>query len=165
VTRGGKKRKREEQDSSAFSNKRSVKESQIDSVFQKLSELHPEGYSGLQLRLWARMKVNGQHESMDCPARIPLFSGFPPNKAKSNPLNEALTNAATAVVSILKNSHDPSPLGSGLTMSPAKRAHVSGAYLDHLHKLKKLLESGVLSQEEFEEQKSFVLGNLRSLHC
>ena len=42
-------------------------------------------------------------------------------------------------------------------MSPAKRAHVSGQYLDHLEKQKKLYEADILTKEEFEEQKHFTL--------
>jgi len=109
--------------------------------------------------------VNGQHDSLDSPPGIPLFSGVTPNKAaKHDSLSEALTTAATAVVSLLKGTPEPSPRKSD-SMSPAKRAHVSGTYLDHLDKLKRLLESGVLSEEEFAEQKGFVLNNIRSLNC
>lgn len=112
--------------------------------------------------------MNGQHDRMDSPPNILLFSGVTPSKAtNSNSLNEALTSAATAVVKMLKGTPDP-PQQAGSskseTMSPTKRAHVSGAYLDHLDKLKRLLESGVLSQQEFEEQKGFVLDNIRSLN-
>lgn len=104
------------------------------------------------------MKVNGQHDRMDSPPSIPLFSGVSHSRT-TNSLNEALTSAATAVVSMLKGTPEPARTGSD-SMSPAKRAHVSGAYLDHLDKLKRLLESGVLSQEE----KGFVLKNIRSLN-
>jgi len=50
-------------------------------------------------------------------------------------------------------------------MSPAKRAQVSGQYLDHLEKLKQLQESGVLTVEEFEEQKTITLRNILQLNC
>ena len=50
-------------------------------------------------------------------------------------------------------------------MSPAKRARVSGQYLDHLEKLKNLRESGVLSYEEFEVQNPFALKNICQLNC
>lgn len=50
-------------------------------------------------------------------------------------------------------------------MSPAKRARECGQYLDYLEKLKNLRESGVLSCEEFEEQKAFALKNIRQLNC
>ena len=56
------------------------------------------------------------------------------------------------------------PSNSAATMSPAKRAHVSGQYLEHLEKLKNLYESGVLDNEEFKEQKSFALQNIRQLN-
>lgn len=90
--------------------------------------------------------------------------------ARRDSLSEALTTAATTVVSPLKGNPDPSWQASSYSatsseMSPAKRAHVSGAYLDHLDKLKKLLEASVLSQEEFDEQKGYVLKNICSLNC
>ena len=49
-------------------------------------------------------------------------------------------------------------------MSPGKRARVSGQYLEHLEKLKNLHQSGVLSIEEFEEQKKFALDNIRKIN-
>ena len=102
---------------------------------------------------------NGAYRDGDRPG-MGLEAGVTPTKTvKSNSLNEALTSAATAVVSMLKTTPE-SPQQSSSPMSPAKRAHVSGAYLEHLDKLKKLLESGVLSQEEFAEQKKYILGNL-----
>ncbi len=82
---------------------------------------------------------------------IPLFSGVTPNKvARRDPLSEAITTAATAVVGLLKGSPDVNSAtrqASGCSaatsdMSPAKPAHVSGAYLDHLDKLKRLFEAG-----------------------
>ena len=107
MNKAGKKRKRD--DGQDPLSKRADKENRIDMVFQQLKELHGEQFSGPQLRLWARMNVNNQHESLDSPPRIPIFSGVTPTKTvKSNSLNEALTSAATAVVSssrLLLNLH------------------------------------------------------------
>ena len=84
-------------------------------------------------------------------------------------MTEALTTAATAVVGLLKSSpnsptHSASstPAPNSSALSPAKRAHVSGQYLEQLAKLKNLQELGVLSLEEFNEQKEFAL-NIRKL--
>jgi len=80
-------------------------------------------------------------------------------------LSDALTNAATAVVNLLTSKGSSSPsvtVTAGI--SPSKRAAVSGQYLDQLEKLKKLFESGVLTQEEFDEQKHFALKNIRILN-
>ena len=145
------------------SSKRTHHEEQVDSVTQELCKLHNDRYTGPQLRLWARMKVHGQHDSMSEPPPIPLFTGNVPSKrTRHEPLTEALTSAATAVVGLLTTKNTPS--NSAATMSPAKRAHVSGQYLEHLEKLKNLHESGVLNDEEFKEQKSFALKNIRQLN-
>ena len=166
----GKKRKADDIDDktnedSVVKTKRAAKEERIDSTTQQLREIHGETYSGPQLRLWARMHLNGQHDSLEEPPRIPLFTGSTSSNkgSKRDSLSDALTSAATAVVGIL--THKDGTETTGGKMSPAKRARVSGQYLDHLEKLKHLQESGVLSNEEFEEQKSFALKNIRQLNC
>ena len=59
----------------------------------------------------------------------------------SNPLRDALTNAATAVVNLLISRQSSSPsVTAGI--SPSKQAAVSGQYLDQLEKLIKLLGQG-----------------------
>ena len=58
-------------------------------------------------------------------------------------LKDALTSAATAVVGMIRGIQ-ATPAPGATTLSPSKRAQVSGQYLEHLEKLKKLHESGVL---------------------
>ena len=76
-------------------------------------------------------------------------------------LSEALTSAATAVVGVLKGQPSDNDLPTIDVISCAK---VSGQYLEHLEKLKKLLECGVLSTAEFEEQKEIALTNIKQLN-
>ena len=63
VTKSGKKRKRchSAEEISCSSSKHTNKEDSIDAVILQLQELYKDKYSGPQLRLWARLKVNGQH--------------------------------------------------------------------------------------------------------
>ena len=112
------------------------------------------------------MKINGQHESLDAPPNIPIFTGSTPNPkaTRGDSLSDALTSAATAVVGLLKDSGKGAIAITTPTLSPAKRAHVCGQYLDHLEKLKKLYESDILTKEEFEEQKQFTLRNIRQIN-
>ena len=77
------------------------REEAVDKLAQELRDKHAEQFSGPQLRLWARMKLNGQHNSIDYPPQSPLFNGRI-SKPRRDSLSEALTNAATAVVGILK---------------------------------------------------------------
>jgi len=102
------------------------------------------------------------------PATVPLqISWLRPcsttKGSKRDSLTEALTSAATAVAGIL--THKDCAESTTGKMSPAKRAQVSGQYLDHLEKLKQLQESGVLTVEEFEEQKTITLRNILQLNC
>ena len=154
------KREREEQEDSVPS-KRVSREEKVDTLAQELREKHADQFSGPQLRLWARMKLNGQHNSMDHPPQIPLFTGTI-NKPKRDSLTEALTSAATAVVGILKGTPQSSPAPVG--MSPGKRARILGQHLDHLEKIKSLYESGVLSKSEFQEQKEYALSNIKEIN-
>ena len=155
-----KKRKAEEPED-LISSKRVLREETIDKMTQELREKHDEQFSGPQLRLWASMKLNGQHYSMEHPPQIPLFAGTMTRKPKRESLSDALTNAATAVVGILKGQP---PSTSGNSMSPGKRARVSGQYLEHLEKIKQLHESGVLCKDEFQEQKQYALNNIKGLN-
>jgi len=52
-------------------------------------------------------------------------------------LKDALTSAATAVVRMIRG-NQATPISGATTLSPSKRAQVSGQYLEHLEKLKKL---------------------------
>ena len=80
---------------------------------------------------------------------------------KPENLTDALTSAATAVVNVLNGKI----LCVSTTMTPEKRAHVSGQYLEHLERIKSLHDSGVLSSEEFAEQKRFALDNIRKINA
>ena len=104
------------------------------------------------------MKHNGQHSSLDEPLPYPLFSGGPKKTAKhESALTEALTSCAN-VVGVITGNHMVSAPGS---VSPAR---VSGLYLEQLERLRALKQSGVLTSEEFEEQKAYTLKNIRELN-
>jgi len=172
-TTTGKKRKAEDSEEKAdhtqdgVKSKRAAKEDRIDATTQQLREKQGEMYSGPQFRLWAHMHLSGQHDSLDEPPHIPLFTGSTSTTkgSKRDSLTEAFTSAATAVVGILTHKDCAESTTGKMSRSPAKRAQASGQYLDHLEKLKQLQESGVLTVEEFEEQKTITLKNIRQLNC
>ena len=157
----GKKRKLEDADSNDTTSKRAAREKKLEEIVQTLRDKHGEKFcSGPHFRIWARMYLNGQHSSLDLPPNNPLFSNYGPKAPKKESLADALTSAATAVVGLIRGD---TPTGAA-AMSPGKRARVSGQYLDQLEKLKTLHSSGVLTNEEFEEQKEYALKNIRQLN-
>lgn len=156
----------EELDSSTSKTSKRARESQLEDILFTLREKHgDEVYSGPQLRIWAQMHLNAQHPSLDIPPNIPLFGSKPSSiRPKKDSLSDALTFAATAVVGLLKGGSPSSTKPSSDTMSPGKRAQISGQYLEHLEKLQALKASGVLNDKEFEEQKTYALNNIRHLN-
>ena len=48
-------------------------------------------------------------------------------------------------------------------VSPSSKARLSGQYIKQLKSLQELRESGVLSEEEFKEQKTFALRNIHGV--
>ena len=103
--KSGKKRKSDEAESAeehGNAPKRTARETEIDKITQERREIHGlDKWTLPQYRLWARMKVNGQHDDLDTPPQIPLFTSAVkmPNK-QGDTLSDALTSAATAVVGI-----------------------------------------------------------------
>ena len=133
----GKKRKSEEIEDPP--SKRLSKEETVERLTNELHEKHGDQFSRPQLKLWTRMKLNNQHDNMEHPPQIPLFTGSIVNKPKRESLSEALTSAATAVVGVLKGqSESPIIAPAESSMSPGKRARVSGQYLEHLQVYKSL---------------------------
>ena len=106
---------------------------EIDKTTQELCEIHGlEKWTLPQYRLWARTKVNGQHNP-DAPPQIPLFTNVVKTSSRhGDSLKDALTSAATAVVRMIWGTQ-ATPISGATTLSPSKRAQVSGQYLEHLH--------------------------------
>ena len=49
------------------------------------------------------------------------------------------------------------------SMSPCKVADTRGKYFSQIYELKSFLESGILNNHEYEEQKAIILTSLRKL--
>ena len=129
-----------------------------------------------QLKLWARMIVNKQYDDMEVPPNIPIITGGIKRPARRESLSEALSSAATALTKALAGQTTnlktpprpktpiPTPNDSPSGMSPATKAKITTQYISQLKSLQELREMGVLDDNEFEEQKTFALRNLRKLN-
>ena len=113
--------------------------------------------------------VNKQHDDVDHPPNIPLITGGVKKHARKESLTDAISGAA--FVKALA-SHRASPqkppqhcvAATNTGVSPSSKARLSGQYIEQFKSLQELRESGVLSEEEFEEQKTFALQNIRCLN-
>ncbi len=175
-------RKRKKRDEDKQTSKRDVHESEVDKVFHELRSKHGDDYTGPQYRVWSRMIVNKIHDSLEEPPNIPIITGeIPRGKRKktcsSDSISEALIGAAAAVTKYLatdgSGNQTPSPSTpprkssnriQAVGVSPLSKAKLSDQYITQLQRLQSLLDNNVLTPEEFAEQKTYTLTNLRSLN-
>ena len=115
-------------------NKEDSKEKDFDCVLKQLQKKHKDQYPVPLLRLWARVCVNGLHESLYDPLGLPQFQSAKKNVCKSS-----------------------------TTLSLSKVAETRSKYIEQLHQIKSLNTEGVLSDKEYDEQKDIILETLRKL--
>ena len=160
-------------------NKRQAREDELDSIYDRLKEKHGDMYSTPQYRLWARMIICGTHDDLDTPPQVPMIVGAPlPKRPKQESLTSALVDAATAFANVIsptscssnaESSTEPSTPkipGRGISrtgVSPGRVADVRMKNLEQLRFMQNLLDDGILSTEEFDEQKQLILNTLRKL--
>lgn len=131
-------------------------------MFQKLREKHGSKWSGPQYRLWARAIVSGVHESDDHPPNAPMFSGGLQKQPKES-IVDAFTGAATVIAKAIVNPKALQDVTDTERFSPGKKVDIRMKNLEQLRILQKLREDGILSQDEFTEQKRIVLQSLNNL--
>ena len=157
-----KKRKRSK-DKDAHAKKVSEQEGELESMFQRLREMHGSKWSGPQYRLWARAIVSGVHESDDHPPNAPMFNGGIPKQPKES-IVDAFTGAATVIARAIVNPKDlQNEEHNSVRFSPNKKVDIRMKNLEQLRVLQNLMEDGILNQDEFAEQKRIVLQELNNL--
>lgn len=173
-----------------FLSKREEKEQKVDDLTEELKDLNKDklDLSEVQYRLWARMISTGIHSSKDTPPQIPMITGVTPKRKQRvdedrRTLQDSIVSTAAAVVKAVNSGQStlvqspsiqqtiqdsstpdrsksrPSQLG----ISPGKAADIRGKSFSQLNALKQLYDDHVLTEEEFEEQKSVILSGLKKL--
>lgn len=154
-------RKKRKKNKDTLTKKVSEQEEELESVFQKLRGMHENKWSGPQYRLWARAIVSGVHESSDHPPNAPMFSGGIPKQQK-----ESLVDAFAGAAKVIAKAFAPPTKeaeNAPVHFSPSKKVDVRLKNLEQLRILKSLLEDGILSLDEFTQQKRIVLQELNNL--
>ena len=127
-------------------------EEDIDKLSLELKEKHGDKYNEQQLRLWARMIVNNQHDDMEEPPNIPIITGGIKQLARKETLTDALTSVATVLTkALVQKTQPPSPPSTPSSkclagISPTSKAKISTQYMSQLKCLQELRENGVLSE-------------------
>ena len=115
------------------------------------------------------MIINKQHHDENTPPNIPMIMGKPDNKKPSakNEFSDCLADCAVAIVKALKEPKTDCPQSRESSaddvISPINKVNICSQYLSQLKTLQNLCDDGVLTQEEFQEEKMVVLNNLKAL--
>ena len=141
------------------------REDRVQSTIDKLKEKHGPEFTPMQFRIWSEMIVGGIHSSIDNPPTSAMFTragkGVISSKKKDDSVAEALTHAALTISSALS----PTTPGKGTVMgtSPVRLIESRSKCYKQLHDLNTLKVSGVLSEEEYDNEKGAVLRVLKKL--
>ena len=113
------------------------KMSSVDDIVDDLRERHGHAFNNLQYRVWAESVVGRRHTSLDKPPRGSYFK-----RSTVSP-------------------HDRSPVNleekSPKVITPIKAAELKTKYISQIKELYSLLESGALTESDFQKQKSKIL--------
>lgn len=162
------KKKRKKSSDEERRAQRVQKEEDCEDTFLKLKERHGDLLTDPQYRLWARAMTSGIHDDWETPPALPLITGKPPKKPKQESLVDAVTGAATAVVNVLRGTatptkSSPSASVSSQGISPGRAADVRMKNLEQLRYVQQLLDDGIITSDEFFEQKTCILESLRKI--
>lgn len=126
--------------------KRQRGDDKADKVEATIKELKAKNgdnsYTPMQYRVWSEMIVGGVHTSIDCAPTSTMFIRAGGNLPKKK--NETVGGGPTAI-------------------SPAKAIDNRSKCYKQLSDLKNLLESGVLSEQEYSGEKATIMGVLKKL--
>jgi len=88
------------------SGKKKQDREEVQEIVEILKQKHSESkFTTIQIRIWAEMVVSGMYSNLDEPPKTSMFGraggGSPQKKAKKNEFTQALSDAATAIKSVI----------------------------------------------------------------
>jgi len=160
----GVSRKRKREDAAEHSAHHLAKEDESEAIFMELRQKHYSTgrYDTPRLRLWSRMISAGIHDNYDEPPDIPAFSGN--KRSRKETLSDCVSGAAAAVVKALQGTSkekEAAPLSAGV--SPIQSTDFRMKNFEQLRYLQSLYNDGILTEDEYVEQKKGILDSLRKL--
>ena len=155
--------KRKRGDQSTGSSKRQKKEEEVDSVFEELKEKHGAMFDTPRL---ARMIANDIHDDLERPPRIPAF-GFTPKKPRQESVSSGAAIAFAKALGATPQGNDEGNRNTLLSrqtgLSPGRAIELRMKNYEQLRYVQQLFDDGILSENEYVEQKQDILSSLRKL--
>ena len=146
--------------------KKDERDSAVKKYIEDLNAAHKEKYTPMQYRIWAEMKSGGLHDSMTTPPATSMFmraGGTTPKKTAgaNDTVSQAICQLASALTPKVPSSS--ATVASRVGDSPAKVIENRSKCYRQLAELKNLMESGLLSEEEYTSERQAVMDTLHKL--
>ena len=133
--------------------------SQAKDYEAQLKAKHSDTYTPFQYKLWAEMYAKGGHNSLDDPPHASMFN------RETKPQTRSAHDQQAVMVSVIDKlcSAISAPKQIGSTLSPMKKAELRSTYMKQLSELRQLHDNGVLTEDEYEEQREELVQLMRQL--
>ena len=159
---------------------------ELEETVEMIRAIHGDKYSYSQYCIWARLVLSGMFKDITVAPPIPAIQGTAqPSKRTQESLKDVIAGAAVTFVnamrspdystssvkaqnSVVINNSQVSPMkdnqsNTSAGISPCRATDLRMKKLQELRELQNLLESKILNDEEFLEQKAIVLQSLHKL--
>ena len=132
-------------DSASSSKRQAIAKSisEVEEIIKKLKEKHGDAFSVEKLNCWAHMLNVGRHSSYDEPPDFPFFK-----RPKNDKHSGASVSGTSSAVSTAAD-------------SPTKRVGLRAQCIDQLSKWHALLIAGGIDQQQYDELKDTILGDIK----
>lgn len=141
------------------------REKKLDEAMDTLEEKHGQMYTQMQYRIWGEMYVGGYHKSLADPPTTSMF-----DRAGGNDTRKKKVGADTRVVETfaevakhLTNSLSPAANSTTTGTSPARAIEGRSKCYKQLVELKNLKVTGILSEEEYQNERDAIMASLKKL--
>ena len=129
----------------------------------ELKKKHEHTYTPFQYKLWAEMYAKGCHTSLEQPPSAAMFNRETrPSKNLSHGQSDLVVSVIDKLCNALTPKQEKGKVVS-LTLSPMRRAELRGTYIKQLGELRQLNENGILTEDEYEEQRGELVQLMRQL--
>ena len=158
------KRGRDSNENDSGKKKQDLEEN-VQEIVESLKQKHSEPrFATMQIQIRAEMVVSGMYSSLDEPPKTSMFGragGGSPQKKKKNEVAQALSDAATAIKSVIStNTQGASPPTNSNSSSVIERR---STLYRQLSELRELQNTGVLTDDEYKAEKDSIMKLLMQL--
>ena len=128
-------------------------EGEVDDLYKQLQKKHEGLYTPEQLRTWAHMVRLKTHDSLEEPPDKPFFRG---RKQPTTSRMETANSPSGRAPESKRAAHSSA-------ISPGRKVNIRSELISQLDKWHKLLDSNVITQNEYDELKGKILSDIKEL--